>query len=434
MDTMDNRAATARTLRALLAEACCSGAELARSVNRIGAESGMSLRYGRASVAQWLSGTRPRPPVPGLVAEALTRRLGRVITPDDLGYDADQPWDIDPVLDLCTLAGETDHRVYQMSALSVPAQRTSSEIATTGSSAIRIGAGEVTAATTMLQLFAATEAAIGAADTRPVTANYLSTTISAWLRAPAPDQVHRDLLSVAARLAYLCGFQCVDDEKDGAAQRYYRAALQLSAEAGDMIARAVVLRGMSYQAHTLGHHTQALALAEAAHTAGTGAPPSTRAFLLGQLALACAATADRHRAVTHLRTAEYDLLRATDDTAAVGVHHEASLAHQLAATRANLGDRAGAITALHRSLRHRPATERRSRALTLARLAELQLQQGELEEAVVTWHRFLDDYPGVNSARAHTALANLRGRVRPHIKNHAANELLYRATTLLHLP
>src|SRR5919198_5845824 len=67
-------------LRALLAEAGWTGQGLARAVNAVGAESGQRLRYTRASVAHWLAGVRPRPPVPELIAEAFSRRLGRPIT------------------------------------------------------------------------------------------------------------------------------------------------------------------------------------------------------------------------------------------------------------------------------------------------------------------------------------------------------------------
>src|SRR5437868_8378711 len=66
-------------LRSLLAEASWTGQELARAVNALGAETGMILTYDRTSVAHWLRGTRPRPPVPALISEVFTRRLGRIV-------------------------------------------------------------------------------------------------------------------------------------------------------------------------------------------------------------------------------------------------------------------------------------------------------------------------------------------------------------------
>lgn len=77
----------------------------------------------------------------------------------------------------------------------------------------------------------------------------------------------------------------------------------------------------------------------------------------------------------------------------------AALARQQAAVRAQLGDCDGAIRALTVSVRHRPAGERRSRAITLARLAELQLDTAAVETARGTGQRFLQDYPHPRSRR-----------------------------------
>lgn len=69
----------------LLAEAAWNGAELARSVNALGTLHGLALRYDRTAVAHWLSGTRPRRPVPELIAAALTERCGRLVTVAEAG-------------------------------------------------------------------------------------------------------------------------------------------------------------------------------------------------------------------------------------------------------------------------------------------------------------------------------------------------------------
>jgi hypothetical protein len=64
-------------LRALLAEVSWSGAELARQVNGVAAESGLAPLYDRRAVSFWLAGRRPRAPVPELVAEAMPHSRGR---------------------------------------------------------------------------------------------------------------------------------------------------------------------------------------------------------------------------------------------------------------------------------------------------------------------------------------------------------------------
>lgn len=74
-------------LAELLAEAGWNGAELARGVNALGTLHGLALRYDRTAVAHWLTGTRPRRPVPELIAAALTDRCGRFVTVEEAGFD-----------------------------------------------------------------------------------------------------------------------------------------------------------------------------------------------------------------------------------------------------------------------------------------------------------------------------------------------------------
>ncbi|MEU5834644.1 hypothetical protein ABZ820_13365 [Streptomyces diacarni] len=72
-------------LRALLEETEWTQAAFARALARLGAEVGVHLRYDRTSVAHWLRGSRPDPRVQHLMAEALSRRLGRRVTVAELG-------------------------------------------------------------------------------------------------------------------------------------------------------------------------------------------------------------------------------------------------------------------------------------------------------------------------------------------------------------
>src|SRR5436190_20016360 len=78
-------------LRELLVEAGWTGDALARVVNAAGAEAAMPLRYGRSSVAHWLSGMCPWPPVPELVAEVFSRRLRRPISVSEVGLARQDP-------------------------------------------------------------------------------------------------------------------------------------------------------------------------------------------------------------------------------------------------------------------------------------------------------------------------------------------------------
>jgi hypothetical protein len=422
-------------LRALLAEADWTGDALARAINIVGAEAGLALRYGRSSVAHWLSGMCPRPPVPEMVAEAFSRKLGRPVPVVATGLSrvagpAAQSaglWELDVAARLVPSrvaggAAPVTARRYRIADLAVPTWAELTRMRAGRSWQVeageRIERWHVWSAAGMVGLFSDADFAFGGGHARRALADYLAAVVAPWLRATATPGVRRELLTTAARLTYLCGYMHCDDELHGAAQHYYLTNLRLTAEAGDATGYAVTLRALSGQARVLGHHRQAVHLAEAAVDAvADNAGPQTSAFLFGQLAVAHAAEGNRRDAVRHLITAERYLDRAQDAPEPIGGCHPASLAHQHAAVRAKLGDRAGAIRALTVSIQHRPPGERRSRAITLARLAELQLDGGDLEAACGTWQAFLLDYPLLRSRRVDRALGSMRARLRPYQNN-----------------
>jgi hypothetical protein len=458
-----------RALRALLAETAWTEDHLARQVNTLATEAGMVLRLDRRSVTHWLAGRRPRPPVPALIAEAFTRELGRPVTialaglgtrapaararhsdcpvagPGHLGGGLAQIDGGGNVVRLLQQLGFDDSRrqilaagVYSVAALEVPGwAQAVARPGAAASSGARLDPVKVSAAELMTRVFSDADRAFGGGHSLDALSAYLAGEIAPLVRASGPGRLRSRVRSAAAELAYLAGFMCFDNEQHARAQAYYRVALDLAAESGDSARYAVTLRAMSVQARVLGHPRHAFHLAEtAATTAGRRVPPIRRAFLLGQVAVAAAADGDRGAALSALRAAEHHFDRAASRAAGdpTGGFHLASLAHQEAAVHALLGNQRAAVKALTVSLRHRPATERRSRAITTARLAELHLATGHLDQATTTWHAFLDDYPHLHSARAAKALTHMRERLRPHARHPAARQLLAHAAALHTLP
>ncbi|WP_242905729.1 hypothetical protein [Actinomadura terrae] len=466
-----------RALRGLLSRTGWTEDQLARHINTLAAETGLILRLDRRSVAHWLAGRRPRPPVPGLIVEAFTRGLGHALTLDDVGLGprARAPRDLgasggrgptgpragsvpprDAATTLARLAQVEDHRrqtgpgaVYSLAALTVPSwnqaiARRPRPLPDARSSP-PWGPGPVVAAEHMAWVFSDLDITFGGGHSRTALAHYLAHQVMPHLRARFGPALRRRLLATTTQMVYLCGFMCFDNQQHALAQRYYRIALDMATENNDPGAYASTLRAMSVQAYDLSHHQHALTLAEAAATTSRALPPVRQAFLYGQVAVASAATGARTDALSALRTAERHLEKATsraapstDDAAPPGPYHAAPMGHyhpaalacQEAAVRALLGDCAGAGAALAASLRLRPVVERRSRAITTAHLAELQLQRGHLEQATRTWHAFLDDVPHLNCGRVTVALNTLRSRLQPHATHAAAKNLLARAAAL----
>jgi tetratricopeptide (TPR) repeat protein len=436
-------------LRSLIKEARWTGQGLARAVNRAGAELGLELTYDRTSVAHWLSGSRPPAAVARLVAEALTRRLGRAVTVADTGlgppglraaaatlagpYSAGDG--VAQLADLSAAEGDPTRRaalrdlVYSVAALrsvdgSWPKASTSS-----GDGWASRGSPRAQAVRTMTGLFSTADRLFGGGHVRPALTAYLAGDAAHWLREPGSSAARRELAAAVAELGYLAAFVSFDCGLHGLAQRYYLASLDLAESSGDEVLRATILRGMSVQAYTLRHTREALQLAEVAH-AHHGLPPGRAAAVAGQLAVASAANGLHRDAAKHLRRAEA-LLEAEDPgDPPVGAYHLASFYHQTAEVLAAAGDTPGAIEALSAAIRQRPAGERRSRAITVARLAELQLDLGHLEAACASISSLCDDHPYLHSAREADLLDGLSGRLRSYARNSEARTLLARIRTL----
>ena len=436
-------------LRALLTEAAWTGPELARAVDRAGADSGLALHYDRTSVAHWLTGSRPPEHVAELVAECLSRALGRQVTVSQTALtrhvhqpstaeSTPQPAE-DLMAPLAKLAGGNSGTsaaartlAYSLT-LPLPSFTTPpplpppSHHPQSPRSPQSPGPSTAQAAELLLPLFADSDSQHGGGRSRAALATYLTTVITPALRTRTTPREHQRLLVQASRLTYLAGYMCFDEHLGGGAQIYYRTSAHLAAQAGDLSGYTTALRAMSIQAHHLGHHTHALDLAQAAAHHIPHLPTGQAPQLTAQLALATAAQGDHRQARTHLHHAEQLAEQSDSSCGTIGSYHLAALAHQRAEILSAAGDRQGAINALTLSLRHRPDDERRARALTTARLAELHLEQGHLEQACTTWHAFLDDLPHLHSARATTALTTLRARLRPYRGVSAAKTVLERS-------
>jgi hypothetical protein len=99
-----------------------------------------------------------------------------------------------------------------------------------------------------------------------------------------------------------------------------------------------------------------------------------------------------------LQAAVRALAEAADRAGVMGAYHDGSPVYQRAAAIVSLGDKEGAIKALPESIRLRPAGEYRALAIMQARIAELSLHGGRIDDAVAAWHRFRDIYPIVSVA------------------------------------
>ncbi|WP_411093587.1 hypothetical protein [Streptomyces sp. 049-1] len=395
-------------------------APLAHRVNETGRELGVQLHYDKSSVSHWLAGSVPKPQARPVIAEALSRLLGRPVTCAEIGWpaEADQKAagadTVAGVVDLSRADMDPSRRgvlrtgMYA-AALAVPRfEDVSGRLESVAAGrTVRIGRSDVATVRTMTDKVADILDQVGAGHARPMAAAFLVNTAGPYLRAAGSEETRRDMRAAVADFVYLTGWMAMYENQQGLGQRYYLRALELAGAAEDHVTYCRTLRGMSLQATHLGHGAKGLELADAAAEAAPAAGPRLQAFLRGQQAAAAAMTGARTTALARLREAETALSRADDRRDAVGGYDQAALYFHEAHVRWHLGDHAESVAALDRSNAARSPLERQGRLHCLGVTAERQYRMRHIEAACHTWHAFLDHHVTVSSARGDEHLKTL---------------------------
>lgn len=434
-------------LAAVIAESGMSHAQVARAFVRVALENGATEFAGvaRSHVSHWVAGAIPSGRGPSILGETLSRKLGRSVTPYEIGLtdqptDPDGPmdWYVDPLTTLTDFgrtAMDAERRrilgaaTFSVAALALPEVGWWAEMADRGRArgaggGLRVGHGDVDAVRHMASLFSQIDQRRGGGHARSAVVQYLTSDVAGYLRGHfLNDGVRRDMFSAASELAYLVGWMAFDNAEHALAQHFYTAALKLAAEAEDAPMAGHILRAMAHQAIDLGHGTRAHRLASASMSQGryTLACPRERALLGVVYARSLASTGRPKAAAAALLRAENDLAAATSpdrEPARVFFFGEASLAHEMALTLNKTGDLSGAVREFRRSARTRPAaTFTRTHAVTLGYLGMAQAHQGSLDEACASWSAALNVMDGIRSGRTRqvakdiqTTLAVFQGR------------------------
>ncbi|WP_129842165.1 tetratricopeptide repeat protein [Streptomyces sp. RFCAC02] len=433
-----------QALSRLLAESGLSETQFAHAVNRVAAETGVAARYGQPSVSQWLSGTTPRAPVRPLVAEVLSRRLGRSVTPAELfptapsgPAPAQTPYarTVEELVDLVRSDMDPSRRgvvgagLYSV-ALTIPGWRdvVGRMDAVRSGRLRRIGMADVQAVSDMTERLSELDDRFGGRYARPMSAAFISHTVAPYLRADGPEKVRKAMLSAASFLCYLTGWMAVDEGLHGLAQRYYVKGLELAGASSDHLTYCHILRGMSVQAADLGHGRVARQLADAAAEASSSVTPRMQAFFAGQQAHSYAVAGDRRQALAAIRATETLMEKAESRANVFGGYNPSTVFYHLAQVRYELGDVPGSIESLRAHFRLRvDGDSRRSSVRFRAMMAERLLEIGHLEAACESWNRCLDEYPAVHSGRADEHVRRISRILHPYRTNPLARSVLNRA-------
>ncbi|MGW0084034.1 MFS transporter [Streptomyces sp. NPDC003393] len=462
-------------LGAVLALAGISNAGLARRVNDLGAQRGLTLRYDKTSVARWVSkGMVPQGAAPHLIAAAIGQKLGRPVPLHEIGLaDADPapevglafPRDVGQAVKSATelyrldLAGrragsggiwQSLAGSFAVTAYATPASRwlitpADSSVAreaagVEGSGApIKVGHSDVRKLREAAEDARRWDSKYGGGDWRSsMVPECLRVEAAPLLLGSYSDEVGRALFGASAELTRLAGWMAFDTGQQEAAQRYYIQALRLARAAADVPLGGYVLASMSLQATYRGFGDEGVDLAQAALERNRGlATARTMSFFRLVEARAHARAGDAQAAGAALKAAEGWLERSREgdnDPTWLGFYGYDRFAADAAECYRDLK----APRQVRRFTEHalsKPTEEFvRSHGLRLVVSAVAELESGNLDAACEQGVRAVEVAGRISSARTTEYVKDLLHRLEPYGDEPRVAELRERARPLLMAP
>ncbi|MGW5332514.1 MFS transporter [Streptomyces bauhiniae] len=462
-------------LGTVLALAGISNAGLARRVNDLGAQRGLTLRYDKTSVARWVSkGMVPQGAAPHLIAAAIGQKLGRPVPLHEIGLaDADPapevglafPRDVGQAVRSATdlyrldLAGrragsggiwQSLAGSFAVSAYATPASRwliTPADSSVEreahpegGASApIKVGHSDVQKLREAAEDARRWDSKYGGGDWRSsMVPECLRVEAAPLLLGSYSDEVGRALFGAGAELTRLAGWMAFDTGQQEAAQRYYIQALRLSRAAADVPLGGYVLASMSLQATYRGFGDEGVDLAQAALERNRGlATARTMSFFRLVEARAHARAGDAHAAGAALKSSEGWLERSREgdsDPSWLGFYGYDRFAADAAECYRDLKAPRQVRRFTEQALSQPTEEFVRSHGLRLVVSAVAELESGNLDAACEQGVRAVEVAGRISSARTTEYVKDLLHRLEPYGDEPRVAELRERARPLLMAP
>lgn len=276
-------------LALLLGEHGMSHKGLAFRVNQLAEQAGRLTAYKHTSVARWLEGATPRDPVPKFIAAALSERIGRLVTVEEIGMggsadDAPRGWDFprdraEAIEGACVhWSGPDDARPsggFAVSGYALPVTRwlgvpaDATGWAEAGAHDRRVGQEdlkELRDAAAQARLW---DAEFGGG-------NWRLSSVTQCLRERAvpllagthSEETGRELFTIAAELSRVVAWAAFDSGHSAAAQQHFIQALRLARAGGDVETGTYILSTMALHTLLEGAPDQALDMAQGAFHRG----------------------------------------------------------------------------------------------------------------------------------------------------------------------
>ncbi|MER5887864.1 tetratricopeptide repeat protein [Streptomyces sp. NPDC001941] len=415
-------------LRDTIVEAKCTYEALARDVRRVAAENGELLQTNKSAIAHWVKQTRvPSGQAGQYLAEALSRRLGRVITLKEIGLhppDSEQPAHGDPVTVVTDLSRADVERRRFLSVAAFTAAGVAMPLLHDHEAVARVlraregrslvGRDDIDVVRQITTAFSAADERLGGGHGLTTVTAYLADTAAPMLRGRFHNEaLRREAFGAVAELAYLAGWKHHDLGQEGAAQRYYQVGYQLACEADPHGHAAWMMRSLAHQALKLRQPRHCVDLVEGALRRADGyVDGRTEALLHITHARACAAIGENTSASRALLAAEDALLREDEPQPSFSLLSgpaAGTVASHTAKELTEMGDFPG-TEQQHRDALTRwdPVQFRRVHVLTYADLGDSLADQAKADEAIEAWAQALTLMEGLVSDRTHKAIASTR--------------------------
>jgi hypothetical protein len=459
-------------LGAVLALAGISNAGLARRVNDLGAQRGLTLRYDKTSVARWVTkGMVPQGAAPHLIAAAISSKLGRPVPLHEIGLaDTDPapevglsfPRDVPAAVDAATelyrldvapgkgiwqsLAGSFAVTAYAtpvarwlISPADVSVARVRPADRPEGTAATRVGHSDVSKLREAAEEARRWDSKYGGGDWRSsMVPECLRTDAAPLLQGSYSDDVGRSLFRATAELTRLAGWMAFDTGQQEAAQRYYIQALRLARAAADVPLGGYVLASMSLQATYRGFAEEGVDLAQAALERNRSvATARTMSFFKSVEARALAKARDAAGCESALNAAESWLERSRPgdrDPSWLDFYTYNRLAADAAECYIDLRV-PGQVRRFTKEALSEPTEEFvRSHGLRLVVAAVAELESGNLDAACAAGARAVEVAGRISSARTTDYVRNLLHRLAPYQHEPLVRELQEQARPLLTAP
>ena len=240
----------------------------------------------------------PRADAAQYIVIALSRALGRPVTPADAGLSSCLPvlpglgleylsagaqaidavtrlWRADLADATAVMSRQPDTTAWYKASLNWLVAASSAEAPRRVAGA-RVGYADVTRLRAATGLFAELDNRFGGGHARHSLIQYLTDDVEPLLRGRYADSAGQELFSAAAEATLLAAWMSYDSGRHGLAQRYFIQALGLAQAGADQLLPGTILDAMSHQATFLGCFQEAADLARAAQL---GTRPTATATL-----------------------------------------------------------------------------------------------------------------------------------------------------------